>query len=141
MVRINLLNPRSLADQHLIAEYNEILKFFGHMRKYPHVTSAPCRYCLGKGHIVFFKDKLLYLKKRHELLKKEMRRRGFRPNKNIKLGGFSKKLVNDWRPKKADKDIIKKRLVKKINEKPHYYKYCREKKKPKFFIDLIKKSL
>ena len=141
MVRINLINPRSLADQHLIAEYDEILMLLGHVRKHPSVKGEPCSYCLGKGHITFFKDKLLYLKKRHELLKKEMKRRGFRTDKTIKLGDFSRKLINDWKPKKADKDIIKKRLIMKIRSKPDYYRYCGEKKQPKFFIDMIKKSL
>ena len=74
MVRVNLIPPRKLADQHLIAEYNEILMLLGYVRKYPMTEEIPKNYCLGKGHIKFFKNKLLYLKKRHENLKNEMKK-------------------------------------------------------------------
>lgn len=138
MVRINLVNPKNLADQHLIAEYNEILMLFGYVRKYPKIRTIPLEYCLGKGHILFFKNKLLYLKKRHDLLKKEMLRRVFNPTKNIKLNEFSKSLCNDWKPKKNDFVIIKKRLKDKINLKPEFYTYFGEHKSKSFFLDLLK---
>ncbi|MBW2992799.1 pyrimidine dimer DNA glycosylase/endonuclease V, partial [Candidatus Woesearchaeota archaeon] len=110
MVRVNIINPKRLADQHLIAEYNEILMLIAHARKHPKLNDIPSDYCLGKGHIRFFKNKLLYLKKRHELLKKEMRKRGFKAEKTVKLN-FNKELLNDWKPKKEDKACIKKRLI------------------------------
>ena len=37
MVRINLVEPKKLADQHLIAEYDEILMLLGYVRRYPEV--------------------------------------------------------------------------------------------------------
>ncbi len=95
MVRINLINPEKLSDQHLIAEYDEILMLLGYVKKYPTLEEIPERYCLGKGHIKFFKNKLKYLKKRHELIKKEMVKRGFTTNITIHLTEFDKKLVND----------------------------------------------
>ena len=58
MVRINLINPRYLADQHLIAEYDEILMLLGYVKRYPKIDDIPTNYCLGKGHIRFFKDKI-----------------------------------------------------------------------------------
>ena len=137
MVRINLILPEKLADQHLIAEYNEILILFGYVRKYPLKEGIPKHYCLGKGHIKFFKNKLLYLKKRHENLKKEMRRRGFNPLKKIYLEDFSKKLKNDWEPSKEDFIVIKKRLREKICLKPDYYRYYGKKRSKKFFLDLL----
>ena len=97
-------------------------------------------YVLGKGHIVFFKNKLKYLKKRHELLKKEMRRRGFRTEKTMRLSDFPKRLCNDWKPSLKDKELIKERLIWKLNKKPDYYRYCGEKKGKAFFIRLIKSS-
>jgi len=138
MVRINLINPKKLADQHLIAEYNEILMLLGYVRKYPMKKDIPKDYCLGRGHIKFFKDKLLYLKKRHETLKKEMIRREFAPTKIIDLNGFPKNLRNDWKPKPADFKIIKARLREKICLKPAYYRYKGKKKSKKFFLDLLK---
>ena len=126
MVRINLVNPKELMDQHLIAEYNEILKLFGHIKKYPKINNQPKNYCLGQGHINFFKNKLLYLKERHELIKKEMKERGFKPNKTIKLNTYKKELKNDWKPKEKDFKIIKKRLKQKIKQKPNFYKYYKK---------------
>jgi len=123
MVRINLINPKELTDQHLIAEYNEILILLGHVKKHPKIKNQPKEYCLGPGHINFFKNKLLYLKERHELIKKEMKKRGFKTNKSINLKDFKKELKNNWKPKKKDFKIIKVRLKEKIKKKPNYYRY------------------
>ncbi len=140
MVRINLINPKNLVDQHLIAEYNEILMLLGHVNKFPIIRNQPKEYCLGKGHITFFKDKIKYLKERHELLKKEMLKRGFKTSKTINLNKYPKDYIKGWKPKVKDKEIIKKRLITKINLKPKYYRYKGEKKPKKYFIALIKKG-
>jgi len=140
MVRVNLIDPKVLADQHLIAEYDEILMLLGYVKRYPDADDIPEKYCLGKGHIRFFKDKLLYLKKRHETIKKEMVKRGFRPKKSINLNLFSKSLRNDWKPEKKDKEIIKRRLIEKIGKKPDFYRYYGIRRSRGFFIVLIKKK-
>ena len=137
MVRINLINPKKLADQHLIAEYNEILMLLGYVRKYPQIREMPLKYCLGEGHILFFKNKLIYLKKRHELLKKEMLRRGFHPHKKIDLKYYPKNLKKDWTPSESDLPLIKNRLIQKIKQKPDYYTYRGKKQSLNFFIKLI----
>jgi len=137
MVRINLINPRCLTDQHLIAEYVEILMLFGSVNNLS--DDIPKDYRLGQGHIKFFKNKLGYLKKRHELLKKEMIKRKFNHRKSINLKKFKNKLINDWKPTKKDKDIIKKRLMEKINLKPSFYRYYGKHKSKKFLLDLIRK--
>jgi deoxyribonuclease (pyrimidine dimer) len=123
MVRVNLINPAALADQHLIAEYNEILMLLGYVRKYPQAGDIPDSYRLGKGHITFFKDKLLYLKRRHELIKTEMKKRGFVAAKDVDLTVFPRELCNDWNPGKKDAEIIKERLLMKLAQKPGYYRY------------------
>lgn len=138
MVRINLIEPNRLADQHLIAEYNETLMLLGYVRRYPKPENIPEKFTLGKGHIRFFKDKLLFLKKRHEILKKEMKKRGFATNITIDLSEFDQQLINDWKPEDDDKKIIKKRLIEKFNLKPDYYNYYGEKKPKEFFINLLK---
>lgn len=138
MVRINITSPRNLADQHLIAEYNEILMLVGYARKHPGIKCVPARYCLGKGHITFFKNKLLYLAKRHEEIKKEMKRRGFKPRKSISLKRFKKYLLNDWKPCAPDQKVIKRRLIEKLSKKSDFYRYYGEKKPVGFFIRLLK---
>ncbi|MEK6927028.1 MAG: pyrimidine dimer DNA glycosylase/endonuclease V [Nanoarchaeota archaeon] len=159
MVRINIIEPWKLADQHLVAEYLEILMLLGHVKKHPLQESflstsrtksslslkkqgikskIPENYVLGKGHINFFKNKLLYLKKRHDLIKKEMKKRGFATNVNINLKEFDKKYCGHWKSSKRDFKIIKKRLIWKIGKKPKYYRYYGEGKGKKFFEDLLK---
>jgi deoxyribonuclease (pyrimidine dimer) len=136
MVRINLIEPWRLSDQHLVAEYNEILMLLGYVRKHALAkTKAPDNYCLGKGHVVFFRDKLGYIKKRHEALKKEMKARGFRPIKSADLKGLGP--ANDWKPCKNDGALIRKRLADKIRKKPGFYRYYGKKKPEKFFTGLL----
>lgn len=140
MVRVNLIKPSSLTDQHLVAEYLEILMLLGYVKKHPSLEGIPSEYTLGKGHIKFFKNKLRYLQRRHEMVKKEMKKRGFKTDKSVKIGRFKKELCRDWRPKENDKRIIKKRLSEKIRMKPSYYKYYGEKKSKTFYLNLIKKG-
>lgn len=142
MVRINILHPKFLSDQHLIAEYDEILMLFGYVKKHPqtHFNEIPKNYKLGEGHILFFKNKLSYLKKRFERIKSEMQKRGFNAKKEISLNKFEKKLLNDWKPSKGDEKLIKKRIISKINLKPKYYRYYKRNKPKNFFIKLIKNA-
>ena len=138
MVRINLLPPKNLADQHLIAEYAEILMLVEYIRNYPELAGIPAKFCLGTGHQKFFKNKLKYLKKRHEQIRKEMKKRGFNPTKTVNLSKIPRFLIKDWRPNKKDKEIIKKRLRQKISLKPEFYRYYGKKKTKSFLIRLIK---
>jgi deoxyribonuclease (pyrimidine dimer) len=97
----------------------------------------PADYCLGEGHITFFKNKLLYLKKRHEKLKGEMRKREYVTNKTIDLNGFRPNLLLDWKPKTCDKQLIRKRITRKLQKKPKYYTYYGEHKRLSFLIKLV----
>jgi hypothetical protein len=140
MVRINLIAPVYLADQHLIAEYDEILMLFGYARKYRELNGIPERYTLGKGHIRFFKNKLLYLKHRHELISKEMVKRGVSPKVKADITEFSKEMHNDYFPDNEAVEIIKERLIIKLKLKKGYYRYYRELKQQEFFISMIEKA-
>lgn len=137
MVRINLVLPKYLADQHLIAEYVEILMLVSTARIHPVQRNLPPHYVLGPGHITFFKDKLGYLKQRHERLKVEMRRRGFRAEKSISLRGFPASQRKNWRPTAQALACIRKRLLLKIRRKPGYYRYCGEARSYAFFRALL----
>jgi len=123
MVRINIIPQIKLTDQHLLAENLEIIMLINSVRKNPCLKDIPSKYCLGKGHIKFFKNKLLYLKNRHELIKKEMRKRGFKAKAKISLAGFKKAHLKNWKPTSTDLKIIKKRIRWKIKNKPNFYRY------------------
>lgn len=138
MVRVNIISPKLLSDQHLLAEHLEIIMLISYARKNP-PKEIPARYCLGKGHITFFKDKIRYLQKRHIEIQKEMKKRGFKPKAKLSVKGISKHLLNDWIPVAGDKKIIKKRILWKIRKKPGYYRYYGEKKPLEFFAKLLKK--
>lgn len=114
----------------------------GYVQKFPNTSmdKIPNQYKLGPGHMLFFKNKLKYLEKRHKLIKKEMQNRGFKINETIDLSIFKKDLINDFKPSSKDKEIIKERLIWKINLKPNYYRYYREKKPARFFIKLIENA-
>lgn len=137
MVRINLVDPKKLADQHLLAEHVEILMLLGYVRRNQSEKDIPSKYCLGKGHITFFKNKLLYLKKRHDLIKAEMGKRGFRSKKAINLRPYGENLKKDWSPTLKDRGIITKRIIWKIKNKPNYYKYYGKDKSLYFFKKLL----
>ena len=137
MVKVNLFSPEKLSDQHLIAEYDELLMLVAYLKKYPFPENPPKNYCLGKGHMKFFASKLKYLKKRHELLKTEMKNRGFITRKKIMLSDFPRKTLRDWKPNKNDFAIIRKRIVEKLKLKKDFYRYYGEKKPTAFFIKLL----
>lgn len=147
MVRINLIHPRFLFDKHLVAEYNEILKLIGYIKKYPNTKGIPENYTLGEGHIKFFVNKIRYLQKRFSLLAREMLMRGYKPNlhKQIKFVEMMNdtrylRLFNDWKPTKKDVELIKLRLIEKVKEKPDSYKYRGEKMELEKMIEMIEKA-
>lgn len=139
MVRINLIHPHRLSDQHLIAEYNEMLMLIAYIRRYPELHNIPSSFTLNKGHMSFFRDKVGYIAKRHESLKQEMRKRGFATHKTIDLMSVPQANRGDWRPSSQDEAIIKQRITEKILLKPHYYRYYREYKPKEFFLQLLEK--
>ncbi len=144
MVRINLISPKYLTDQHLIAEYNEILMLESYLKKYPlsnkDLKRIPEDYCLGKGHMIFFKDKIDYLKQRHKEIKNEMLNRGFKTNKSFKLKYSCKNQKKNYTPQKKDIEKIKKRLIEKIKLKPDFYRYKKQYKNQEYYYKLIKKA-
>ena len=139
MVRVNIINPKNLTDQHLIAEYKEIIMLIGYVKKHSETSpdKIPKHYLLGSGHILFFKNKLSYIKNRFNKIKKEMKKRGFKANRNINISRFTEKLKKGWHASEEDKKIIKKRLIQRVKLKPKWYSYYRKKKPLKFYVDLI----
>lgn len=85
MTRINVVPVEELSRQHLIAEYRELPRLFGLIRKAiergesPLDKRNPVVYTLGKGHVRFFYNKLRFLWFRQGELVGEMRKRGYNP--------------------------------------------------------------
>ena len=118
MIRINLLPPSQLADQHLIAEWRELPRVFGLVKK-KLVEKKPIlpwiKYIMGTGHVRFFYDKLLFLQKRHQALVKEAQKRGFKINltEKISLTSFPKEYCKDFIPSELDLKISQQRILEK----------------------------
>ena len=139
MVRINLIDAKNLTDQHLLAEYNEILMLCGYIRKYGNAEDKPKTFTLGKGHIKFFSDKLLYLLKRFEHIKQELICRDYNVTKpfpfivkdDLRHSGTGSGLIlepnlelwNDYEPTLSAYLEILRRLRQKYEMKPDFYTY------------------
>ena len=82
MTRVNLVPPKELSRQHLIAEYRELPRIFKLAEKAAKRNDKPRvgSYTLGKGHCRFFYTRLQFLIDRQALLVQEMRRRGYQVN-------------------------------------------------------------
>lgn len=78
MTRINaFIEPTQLTRQHLIAEHREIKRIPNMVDKGWFPSDIPAEFCLGTGHVKFFRDKLLWLRKRYVALFDECWRRGY----------------------------------------------------------------
>ena len=112
----------------VLAEQVELLMIGGMLRRlnYEPKSPIPKKFKMGTGHMLFWVNKLIYLKRRHEAVKKEVARRGFKvTDKEIDLNEFPKKFHNDWSPTLEDSKILRERLVWKLHNKPHIWRYCR----------------
>lgn len=121
------INPLYLSDQHLIAESVELTMIVGYLKRvnFEPRSEVPSNFVLGKGHIVFFSDKLLYIKNRLEIINREMVRRTFKPNTYINLDEIPAHLHNDWKPSAKDTVLVRARIEEKINAKetPMFWRY------------------
>ena len=78
MTRINLVPPAELCDQHLLAEHRELTRIPNAVAKGKFsLKGQPSDYKLGEGHVRFFFNKLMFLKKRFDILHEECLARGF----------------------------------------------------------------
>lgn len=118
--------PSCLLDQHLIAEYRELLIPLGQQKRlnFSMKSPAPLRFKLGAGHILFWRDKHLYLQRRHKAVVVEMIRRGFVPNLSYwSLSEVPQSLCNDWQPSYEDSLLVRERIAEKVRLKPTWYRY------------------
>jgi len=122
------VDPSILADQHLIAEYRELLIPVGQLKKlgWKSKSPIPAKLSLGKGHITFWRDKQLYLKRRHDALVAEMLLRGFKPNYRFwEYDQVPAEFWNDWEPTMEDSQILRARIYDRITLKPDWYRFNR----------------
>lgn len=131
MTRINLTLVSELADQHLMAEYRELPRVFGAVRK--HVQNGKklkdfkisSVFILGTGHVTFFYDKLEFLRKRQIDLITECLKRGFKIQDTTvqDISDIPAEFSNDYVPTPDALKISQARLDEKIAQRPQWYKH------------------
>jgi deoxyribonuclease (pyrimidine dimer) len=119
MTRINVgIPPAELTDKHLIAEHREIKRIPNCIAKGKYnMEGIPDRFKLGKGHVKFFYNKLLHLKKRYIKLHEECIKREFNVQNYIKAwDNVPEELMNDYKVRASDIRTIRKRINEKLNK-------------------------
>lgn len=123
MTRINLVEPKELSTKHLVAEYREITRLPSNLKlalnrktKPFSMSEIPSQYVLGKGHVKFFFDKMLFLKLRFESLVDEMLSRGYNPTyRDSSIFDTSPEFMNDYTPTQQALDINRQRIKERSN--------------------------
>ncbi len=119
MTRINLVKPSTLSTKHLVAEYREIMRLPGNLNKSLNrktkvfsFSEIPPKYVLGKGHVKFFFDKMLFLEKRHQALVVEMIKRSYEPQFTDSADIFKcdPLFYNDYTPTQKAIELNKQRI-------------------------------
>jgi len=128
-MRINLVEPSELMDQHLIAEYREIRLLSASLKRTLNSkdgfveSKVPKKFTLMTGHAYFFFNKGMYIHKRYESLQKEMEKRGISAKLEFPLEKWPDFLYNDWEPSEEDKNLVRERIRFRISQKPEWYRY------------------
>lgn len=133
MTRINSdVDPKKLMDQHLMAEYRELPMVLASLRRSLKTQSErevlkkiPPRFTLNRGHVLFFYNKLTFLRNRYDRLVNELNNRGYQldQGRTLDLSGIPSKFFNDWIATNADNAVLEQRIKEKIDMKPSWYKY------------------
>lgn len=118
MTRINVGYPvEKLTDKHLLSEHREIKRIPNMIKSgRAKIENIPEKFCLGKGHVKFFYNKLGYLLHRYLDIYKECRKRGFK----VEFYGYSwigtpPELSGNYTPTADDKKLIIERINSKLN--------------------------
>lgn len=132
MTRINgNIPPKLLVDQHLLAEYREIVRIPNQVKKDLNKTilaidKAPKFPKLGNGHTIYFYNKIEFLHKRFLELKLELSIRGFENNMDDEMfQNIPDFLYNDVIIEKDFNLEVKERILERISTMksiPKYYK-------------------
>lgn len=129
-MRINIINPKYLTDNHLIAEYRETK-----MSTYYYSRSSKTkngidpnriskRYTLNSGHAYMWFDKFGYIDKRFKAILKEMETRGFQTNfRELNYTDIPETAFGDFVPDQNDIRINLDRILIRVADKPQWYKY------------------
>lgn len=118
MTRISSsIPPKQLCDQMLIAEHREIIRVPNMIKSgRAKIQDLPTSFTLGKGHVKFFYDKVLYLKKRYNALRQECLNRGFNVQDfSNSFSNIPQHLLNDYIIEPHVNQIVKDRINERLS--------------------------
>lgn len=137
MTRINSAIPvEVLTDEHLLAEHREIKRIPFNYFKAREVSlkksknlvdRIPSEFCLGKGHVLFFCDKLWFTFKRYKKIREECLKRGFIVEDYSANWDSVRRNLHfcDYTPTNTEKQLLIQRIIERIQlsnkEFFHYY--------------------
>jgi deoxyribonuclease (pyrimidine dimer) len=144
MTRINTLHPRYLADQHLLAEYRELPRVFDLALRWMERTDCdtarlPGTYRMGKGHVMFFYDKLDWCVARQRAIIEECLRRGF-DIAHTEVPDPHPDLCSGWNPTEVDTSINLSRLCAKQAARPLFYRMRGKPLARNYYLQLLMKG-
>jgi hypothetical protein len=127
MTRINAsIRPAELSNSMLFAEYREAKRIPNKVKqdKYSEKSKIPNEFTLNTGHELFFKDKILYLKKRSDELYKECLRRGINAQDYSDCyKDIPPELFNDWQETAEARRLLKERINLRLTESKQVHRY------------------
>jgi len=129
MTRISVGFNKHLVDKNLNRERIEVLRIPNAIKKGTakvDLKKIPKDFRLGKLHVTFFYNKILFLKRHYEELTAESIRRGFNPTDySDAFNDIPEHLMNDYTPTEYDRQIVKERITERLKTMKHL-KFNRE---------------
>lgn len=139
-MRVNIVPPVELMDQHLMAEIREIKMLpkclVRSLKSKNGVDWAtlPQVYTMGPGHGKFFYDKMIFIVNRFRSLLDEASARGFQLKEGTMqlldatydyglIGALPPECKNTYEPTPEALAINRERIAQRIAEKPDFYRY------------------
>lgn len=135
MTRVNIVPVKTLADQHLFAEWREIkmvpaaLRRSLRTRHLAHIMKEISKsYTLNTGHVKFFFDKMKFLSSRYDKLTQELLLRKFNLSDKRTFNEYiedlpSECIQKEWSPTHAEKAINTERIMLRLKQKEGWYRY------------------
>jgi deoxyribonuclease (pyrimidine dimer) len=129
-MRINVIDPSYLADQHLVAEYRELKMLPKSLLRSLYskhgidLKKVPKEYTLNKGHGYFFYNKVQFIVDRFQLILVEMKKRGFQCNfETLPLNNIPPEFFGNYQVTKEALLVNLERIRLRINMKNTWFKY------------------
>ena len=131
MTRINSgIFPRNLTDEHLLAEHREIKRLPAQYLlsvSSGSINKIPDKFCLGKGHVLFFVNKPFYTLARYKEIREECLNRGFNVSEySENWKAYPPDMyINNYFPNIEENILLVDRITQKILNSPKKYFHYR----------------